>query len=741
MITTIKIKNIASYKREVKVENLSKANFFFGLNGSGKSTIVRWLYDQSQKPAPDMAKFENFDRSKLHVFDDHFVQKNFYEKTELDGIFSLDEKNEEIEQLIKDKRARIEAISTKCVKLEKGISSVGSAIDKCDKDSKEYVWSERNKIQNDFKKVDLEHSGSKQNNFDKVINLIKQGVEVPDPEELRANYQKYFNSEMVTIASNLTISDFDEVQDLEHRGNTLLNEVIIGNQDVEVARMIDELNLSSWVDEGRKQLPNGQKVCPFCQKQTIDDNLLKQFENYFDKTRETKINIIKEFKAKYEQAADVILDGLVQLDGSVENPSEVKHLRSELQKIKNSCVDMIEKKCTKPNERFSLESWNDFFPAYSRLLEEIEKHNEDVKRIVDIKTLISNSIWNLLAARSKDHIIKKGNEKKTLQLENDKKEKELVDYRIEIKELEEEILDLQKKTVNTEQAVNEINALLDLCGFVGFKIQKQDVSEDNIVRYFLKREDSNDPNVFRTLSEGEKNFVAFLYFFKTCTGNTQQNEGLKKRIIVIDDPVTSMDSQAMFTVSSIIRLLLKPNGRKSSDFERPDLAQVFVLTHNMYFYKEVSFFQRIIKEQAHFLVTKIDGQSEVISKKNRTFIESDYVLLWTVIKGASDDPTMSERISILNAMRRIIHSYLSFNRLDSEWGVLEKLDIDSGTRIILNSLLSELNEGSHGVSSSDDLYYSRIADESLEKILSAFKLFFSEIGAEKHFERMMEEES
>lgn len=46
MITQLVIKNVASYDSTgVDIDTNKKINFFFGYNGSGKSTIARFLHD------------------------------------------------------------------------------------------------------------------------------------------------------------------------------------------------------------------------------------------------------------------------------------------------------------------------------------------------------------------------------------------------------------------------------------------------------------------------------------------------------------------------------------------------------------------------------------------------------------------------------------------------------------------------------------------------------------------------
>ena len=114
-------------------------------------------------------------------------------------------------------------------------------------------------------------------------------------------------------------------------------------------------------------------------------------------------------------------------------------------------------------------------------------------------------------------------------------------------------------------------------------------SENEIPKYYLKRGVSESNDVFNTLSEGEKNFIAFLYFNEICKGTLEKDNKDKKKIVVIDDPVSSLDSQALFIVTTIIRDLAKKKGRSANDkkeFYNPHIEQIFVLTHNIYFHKE-----------------------------------------------------------------------------------------------------------------------------------------------------------
>ena len=78
--------------------------------------------------------------------------------------------------------------------------------------------------------------------------------------------------------------------------------------------------------------------------------------------------------------------------------------------------------------------------------------------------------------------------------------------------------------------------------------------------------------------------MTFLYFYHLLKGSENESGMTIDRVVVIDDPVSSLDSDILFIVSSLIKKLFKEARTNSGT-----IKQVFVLTHNVYFYKEVSF--------------------------------------------------------------------------------------------------------------------------------------------------------
>ena len=59
------------------------------------------------------------------------------------------------------------------------------------------------------------------------------------------------------------------------------------------------------------------------------------------------------------------------------------------------------------------------------------------------------------------------------------------------------------------------------------------------------------------LSEGEKTFVTFLYFYHLLKGSDSDSGMTTDRIVVFDDPVSSLDSDILFIVGSLIKGLIR----------------------------------------------------------------------------------------------------------------------------------------------------------------------------------------
>ncbi|KFC19190.1 AAA family ATPase [Chryseobacterium sp. FH1] len=748
MITKLQLNNVATYKDLVEINDLKKVNFFFGNNGCGKSTIARLFYNYSQNEVPlypfNNSSIDGFnkDEEEILVFDYDFIQNNFYLNPELSGIFSLDEKNEEIDKIIEAEYQNVTNTEKSISEKKDEKQKLTNLKNQANKNILEDCWIYNKQFEEDFNKINL---GKRKEPFYEKLNEINQ-TEYSSKKlnYITEKYKKYYLEELNKIENNISFKNFNTILDFEKEFNNALEEIIIGSNDVPIAFIINQLNNSSWVKQGINFLDKNKEVqdCPFCQQKTIDKNLLNQFEKYFDTTREEKIKNIQELYYSY---TDILSSFESNLEALIEKDLvkfDVLKIQKQLSDILTKNEKEVQTKIENPNEKKKLESLESLKIEIEKVNEIIRIHNEDVDNIKLNQQELTDEIWKYISHQVKDKI-------NSFKINNDSNSKQIKKLDTEIKVFEDakidsnsKIKEWQSQTVNTQKAVDNINDLLLKNNFTGFKIEKNE-SENNITKYYILREDETSGNhVFKTLSEGEKNFIAFLYFYQLCLGTNDTENSTKKKIIVIDDPVSSMDSQVLFFVSTLIRKLIAPKGGVGGGkiFKNENLEQAFILTHNSYFFKEVSFYQRLIyKDEVLF--------KKVSKRNNKTLIEdigysniNDYGLLWREVKLENSDKIT---ISLLNNMRRIIESYSNFMGYISGsnlWNLLSTLDLDeeSTEYLVCVSFLSNINDESHKVAINDEMYYNRLCDESRQIAMDSLKLFFEKLNASSHYEMMME---
>ncbi|MBE9488397.1 MAG: AAA family ATPase, partial [Bacteroidetes bacterium] len=194
MITSLTIRELATYDDKTPaLDDLRKINFFFGLNGSGKSTISKYLYNLSIDNVNENTKYskcshEGYDSSKenILVYDDEFIKRNFIEKDTLKGIFSLNEKNKEIDEKIEAKKLEID-ISNNYIKTlnNRSVFLEDTKLYK-DKDIYNICFSQRDMFKT-YPKLNLPYKGVKKKNFENILKYISF-------EEKDKKDESYFNT-------------------------------------------------------------------------------------------------------------------------------------------------------------------------------------------------------------------------------------------------------------------------------------------------------------------------------------------------------------------------------------------------------------------------------------------------------------------------------------------------------------------------------------------------------------------
>jgi len=353
---------------------------------------------------------------------------------------------------------------------------------------------------------------------------------------------------------------------------------------------------------------------------------------------------------------------------------------------------------------------------------EIAKHNAIVTNFQNERSQLISAIWKFVVEKAKDEISKYAtianglnNGIKNISEEIKKKEGAY-------NALDNEIKKLNKNVTSIQPTIDEINKTLLSYGFHSFNITPSS-SEKGC--YQIKRDDGT--LVESTLSEGEITFITFLYFLQLAKGATSEAAITEDRILVIDDPVSSLDSNVLFIVSALIKEIIKKIKRDTGN-----IKQLILLTHNVYFHKEVTFIDGRTKtnnETNFWILRKHKKVSTVQSYEMKNPIKSSYDLLWQEIKNKDEN----SGITIQNTMRRIIENYFKMLGKYGDDDLIHKFE-NKEEQDICRSLICWINDGSH--SFSDDLFI-EVQDDTIDRYLTVFKAIFEKTDNLGHYNMMM----
>lgn len=759
MIEKIQIRNVASYDSTgVDIDTNRKINFFFGYNGSGKSTIAKYLRDINRPPAEQDSSFADcsqtgFDQTSqtILVYNEDFRNENFILNNEQKGIFSLNVTNAEIDRQIQEINNNVGRLEVLLQNAKSREITYKRLLEKKYQDLVNVVFSKRS-LFSDCKNATIPHGGSKKS-FLTDIQSINLSSPCKTLDELLKEYHRVYANGLHNIPYGIDITIFEKLIEIENQISKILDEVIVGNKDVDIAALIDQLHMSSWVEQGLPYFAQSGKKCPFCQQDIINkDNLKQKFEHFFDASYKAKMTDLQDKSGTYYRTLSSQIDNLTEIVRLFNPDNKVSSLIVKLSKIRDDFAQIIREKKDKPNERKTIVSISNQMPFLEELKVLIEGNNHDFSNLASLKEQWIKDVQIYIAHDSQDVIKRYKQQEKELEkiIALNRECQDHISNQVSYRR--HQVSFLRQSTVNTTDAVVNINKILKTVGFDGFEIKEKSLPNSTSPTYYIKRKGENGAPVYKTLSEGEKTFISFLYFHQLSLGVDDISTGAsKKKIIVIDDPVSSLDSKVMFVISTLIHQLARRKGSDSTPdrqaFANPNIEQIFVFTHNFYFYKEVSFDRRPINtNQIHHLLEKDNNVTKLVYSEKQCKIKNDYTMMWDTLKrckqGSSTDK--SQNILIANTMRRIIDTYIEFTGIKNNsqsitWSALDSFTLGSPEYIVESAFISFINDESHCASVVDDIYYSNILRQDPTVIFNAFKALFKNIGR-NHYEMMMDEE-
>lgn len=720
MIEKISLDQIATYTLPVEILP-KKINFIYGSNGSGKTTISNLLGNYTHSEECSLEKNSSNDRTL--VYNKLFVKENFSQP--LKGIFTFGEESvqqqEEIKRMNEKNQSNKELNDTKERTKQGFLNEIESKKDALS----ENCWKIQQNIGSSFSNALIGYRNSKKNFCEQCLTVFADWHnEGPiSLESLKKRYDIAYSkeSEIYPIFPKIDLTEIDNIEQ-----SPLLQKVISGSSSAPIGQFIEALKNSDWVKEGLEFFAISQDKCPFC-SQPVSENLKKEIEDYFDEQYDEDRHEIEKFIKKYKIYFENISVAITDIEKSELPFINLETLRTNYLLFQSQFelnMEKLEKKQKSLSMKIELDSLKNILEDINSVIDDynatIDSNNCVVANQKQEQKNVTHEIWNYIISEleivlTEYQTFVNGKNKAIKSIEG-----QLKTIREEIKNNEDAIEIIEKSLTSVAPTVTEINKLLEKFDFKGFYLKE---NKEHIGTYLILREDGS--NAQETLSEGEYNFITFLYFYYLVYGSQERTGITSNKIIVIDDPISSLDSNILFIASTLVKKII-------SDC-RDNIAgikQVFILTHNVYFHKEVTFLgsrKQFSNDEVLFGIIRKEENISKFKAYPENPIESTYQLMWRELRDEN-----CSTVTSFNTMRRLLEYY--FNIIgDMQY---EKCinNFEGTDKLVCKALISCINDGSHFIS---DDFVIAFDEENVENYKKIFELIFKKMGHEQHYNMMM----
>ncbi len=705
----INIKKIKSFKAfcgldAIEMGEFKDYNVIFGNNGCGKTSLTRAFellipknnriekYRTISTAESPSIEFECKDKSykidpnsnigalsfKIEIYNSDFLHNNVPFNSEFglkkldDGVIILEglvlgEETKEINQL-KNCREKVEKEKKK-IKDENSTETLSTKQESAIKKYDEEIEKIRKEVTSKTIQITLDEI--KINN---ICEVSKDKFKVQ--EDALTNLKKDFDE------LNEAMKEFDDLKEMElpkdyQTIKDKLESLFSFDIDKEAGQVSEEIkeHISKvgreFIEKGielQKEMPDN--ACPFC-TQKITNNIIQAYTSYFNKHIEqfnqdslevsgTLKKIleqwnIKEILQSFERFKPFIEDFSTNKE-SLENALEqIKVLLEKLQKevdkkegAKNEKeFQEIDKKLSENYKKLQqcVDETRNILNQKKEQKKKLEKLKTDLKKARIKKAKHDSYDWQKSKeeAKRKLSILNRGHERLNCLLEKiDKKLKELYD----------------QKRPDIEIINNYLKAL---------NLPKYSLDKD--YRIVLNSDALENSEAKIILSDGEKTTLAFAYFLVRLK-LFYKKEDLKNLVVVIDDPISSLDEQRIYNTTCLVAKINQELAReKLSDKE--DKAQVFVLTHNHTFMARL--INMVGKHARYFQLERHQGQLKIVCKdKVNGYFDTFYLLLFKEVYAFAKKETVqddfNEAINYGNKIRILLESFLKINFIDSFLG-------------------------------------------------------------------------
>jgi len=754
-----KIRNFGIFKDFTwsnDLDDFKRFSLFYGWNGSGKTTLSKLFTMIEQKNDLNLLKnLSNYEFTLTNA-DSSTLNQNSYQTNELNlyvynEIFK--EKNIDWNNVIKSILLISDTMITEKTELDSKKSELGKEDKpttvlgkikklkddntKTQKDLEDFYSKSAKSIKEEFKVIDTADTYYFNYNKTKFKNFIDNKL-----KEIQNKENKLEAIDVTNLKESIKPNILDKIElDLKSIESEWLEKVQGKVLDVvktslivhEVQRLKEHPQIGSWVEKGIEihNFYNSQK-CEFC-NQDLPKSRLEELEKHFS-------------------------DEFIKLKEKIQSAIEWLPLQTVSYEVFENEIDIYpeyqeEFKEIKKNIKISIDSINNLFDSWLKSLK--EKKDNPFKIIKNITNIDSKELqqYNSLISRL-INLVQKHNYK----TENFEKESKVLKSKLElhytttlyhdfdVKKKSKAIIDneskwneLNKEKTSLENDIKILEARLSDEAFGAKEFNEKlhrFLGRDNIYLEFDK--DLKGYKIIRdgiqasNLSEGERTAISFVYFITKIKENENKVED---SIIVVDDPISSFDSNNLFSSYSFLKN------------ECGTAKQLFIITHNFAYFKLIRDWFDPTKDRRTSIYTieasSISGirQSNIINAKSSlTKYQSEYQYIFSRLYQYKDNGVINIDNAYLigNLSRKLLEAFFSFKFPRKRNNFRELMDFGIEDKELLEKVYKFINKYSHNQNiefydSSDDNILSEstnIVNDILENIIKKID--------ENHYTEMVE---
>jgi wobble nucleotide-excising tRNase len=608
-------------------------NILFGYNGKGKSSIAIGIKNEFLKnPIKNQENFRVFDRDYIStslLLENTDGKIKGIEASFGKGVVDIENKVKELEKLIISK-TEIDKLDLNIVRLKKEIRTDIDTIHN------------RRKGKSNIQKK------SKDETVERVIELYKKDfkeakkIESDDNKLIEVNGDNSIEKQ-ISQNENLRPLSFSDIS------TTLKEEVnIIFKEKFGEDISIPEYEIVQWIESGIKIHKDGDN-CKFCNNKLDYSNIKSKITHYKENKRHKATIKLKQFREQLQEFLEsiyTIQKETKTYSTNIGNEVEqyfttITEKENDIQSLINSCQSKIDK--IEIQENFDLE-------LLTAILQKIEDS------IVNINTIKNEQLSELRKKLNNLTTLVKGAIGLEISKSTNIKDK-LKDVEIKVREIKdkrENNIKIQKQIQDLKQQKSLTKDFADFVSQILSDINislKVTLDSDNR-NYIIKSTNENATLIIKDISEGEKNLLALLFFyFELFVDNKQQQIKPAIELIIVDDPISSMDDSNKFYILELMKNLLELTNQ-----------QIFVMTHSWEDYCNLSYGKDNNQSYATFELRKNNGLSELVKLSSK---EKPYNYLFKEIyafsrKSDEDLKTECQIYHYPNVMRRIFEEWYGF---------------------------------------------------------------------------------